>query len=52
MSPYMTMSQYDIIPITPKALESDCKTQTCSDCLMFASPEYVYQSDDIKSIIL
>lgn len=47
MFPYMTMDKYISITNTP----AGSNMESCSDCLMFASPEYVYQADDIKQVL-
>lgn len=47
VSPYMTISDYDVLTVT----RNGKNMKSCSDCLMFASPEYVYQADDIKTIL-
>lgn len=47
MFPYMTTDKYIGISNTP----SGSDMESCNDCLMFASPEYCYQADDIKQIL-
>jgi hypothetical protein len=43
----MTMDKYISVSNTPDGNDMI----SCKDCLMFASPEYMYQADDIKDIL-
>jgi len=49
--PFMTLNHTVIKADCMTNMDVSIDSMTSDDCLMFASPEYVYQSDDVKSTL-